>query len=104
MHWFRYSLQTKPMKGVETRERTSDPQFCGTPGITATPSARPNAISNGETASKKYPDIHQDSNATSIPATSMWYTILHSFDIPFMCCSESTFCLTKQSSQDLPCS
>lgn len=35
---------------------------------TATPSARPNAISNGETASKKYPDIHQDSNATSIPA------------------------------------
>lgn len=70
MHWFRYRLQTKLEKGVETRTWNLP---CGVPPAslqTATsPSARPIAISNGETASKKQPDIHQDSDATSSPTT-----------------------------------
>lgn len=52
MHWFRYRLQTKLEKGVETRTWNLP---CGVPPAslqTATsPSARPIAISNGETVS-----------------------------------------------------
>lgn len=54
------------MEGVETRTWDPHPPVVRPASLrTATPSARPIAISNGETASKKYPDIHQDNDVTS---------------------------------------